>query len=227
MRVSVFGGNGFRGNGFMNGHGGCGIDISTGSARIYNLYSHHNAWGGKTSVGARTLIMNNARIEFNIHHGWTHTGEAPNLVWEFDNYYAAYNGGWGLRIPGGNYKRINFGEIIAINNAQGFYDGQEWGGNFLLSGSGHQETLTIRKLIAKEQAQVDGANYSVRLEDVIVNDIEIVNNRLDENSVGLRLAGDVLIQSGVVANNRRAGILLEKNANVQLFNIKFGDTRTS
>jgi hypothetical protein len=215
-------GNGFWGGGFMDGFGGSGFNMSQGAATVRNVHMHHNSLGGKTSIGSKgPLNMVGVRTEWNKIHGWTDQGDSPDLEYWIDDYYAYHNGGFGLRLLGQKGK-IHFGSVTAINNGHAFH--REWGGNIHLSGVGNKETLTVRKLVARDQAENTTGNYSVRIGgDVVIDYLEVLNNQSVNQTSGVIVSGNNQIRSGVISNNRSSGILLDADAELYLFNVRFGD----
>jgi hypothetical protein len=214
-------GNGFWGGGFMDGFGGSGFNMSQGAATVRNVHMHHNSLGGKTSIGSKgPLNMVGVRTEWNKIHGWTDQGDSPDLEYWIDDYYAYHNGGFGLRLLGQKGK-IHLGSVTAVNNGHAFY--REWGGNIHLSGEDNKETLTVRKLVARDQVENTTGNYSVRIGgNVVIDYLEVLNNQSLNQTSGVIVSGKNHIRSGLISNNRSSGILLDTDAELYLFNVRFG-----
>ena len=191
-----------------NRPGRYGVDLSGGSAIVNNVQSYEN-WGGmKTSLDSKNYEITNVVLRDNYGHGFTQTGDQPNLELYMDNIIAEGNGWAGIRIVTGSIR--NLGKIITRNN--GLDDTNNLYGNV------HISNAHIEELIVTDLSEESGSDFSASLfGNTTVDYIEVFNNDRP-----FRIGGDVTIRSGHIYNNKNGGLYIWRDQNVQLYNLKFG-----
>ena len=205
---------------------GPGQGINANGPAIYeNVWAHHNWDGMKTSTnrgwnGAdRHVTFKNSIFEYNRGKGIQNTGDNPDLVvtWE-GNTIVRHNGDVGFRNTQSKEVRV-VGSLHLKNNG------------IEPVGEGLAAALNVKNFNADEiliEDHVEGGDaYSgaaIFFGDNIISNIKILNNDI----VGLRINdGQTNIKSGEIINNKSIGISINDDAQLEITNVKFGDTQSN
>ena len=195
-----------------------GMDVG-GNVEVDNIWSHHNSEGMKTIPSGNEYVkIKNGVFEYNRRKGIQHTArEMSALEVSFiGETISKHNGDAGFR----NVQSKNvfiMGKLYLKNN----------GINPMSSGMAalFVKNLTADEIIIEDnvKAEKDGFNHAViLLGNNDISNIEILNNELP----GLRIEeGITTIRSGEVFNNNSVGISINNEAQLEIINVKFGDTQ--